>query len=175
MPNEKDKPKDTNKLFDESMQKAYSKVSGEMPNVKKVKVSPRGSSFLTRFMMPRGATAVTNPFTGNITYNPEVMAGYTPDELEQVMAHELKHVEQTQNTPWWKTAAEIFNMPFEEEYYKRPREMEAYQHERDRATRLKLPNMIDPVHGTRDIYLRPELGPSSKKLKELGVKNRASK
>lgn len=141
-----------------------------MPDVKKVKVSPRESSFLTRFMMPRGATAVTNPFTGNITYNPEVMAGYTPDELEQVIAHELTHVRQTQNTPWWKTAGEIFSMPFEEEYYKRPREMEAYQAERDRATRLKLPNMVDPVHGTRDIYLRPELGPSSNVRQKYAVK-----
>lgn len=171
MPHEKEKPKqDKNRLFDESMQRAYQKVSKEMPGVKGVSVSPRESSFLTRFMMPRGATAVTNPFTGNITYNRESMAGYTPDELEQVMAHELKHVEQTQNTPWYKTAAEIFNMPFEEEYYKRPREMEAYQFERDRATRRKTPNYVDPVHGTRDIMLRPELGPTSQMLKKQGKK-----
>jgi len=168
VPNKKEKAKpESNSLFDESMQRAYSKVSQEMPNVKKVKVSPRESSFLSRFMMPRGATAVTNPFTGNITYNREPMQGYTPDELEQVMAHELKHVEQTQNTPWWKTASEIFQMPFEEEYYKRPREMEAYQHERDRATRKKTSNYVDPVHGTRDIMLRPEIGPSSNVQKKM--------
>ncbi len=31
--------------------------------------------------------------------------------------------------------------------------MEAYQAERDRAARLKLPNYQDPVLGTRDINL----------------------
>ena len=74
--NGKQKPQiseqERNRLIDESMQRAYAKVSGEMPDVKRVSVSPRQSSFLTNLFMPRGAYAVTNPFTGNITYNPDI-------------------------------------------------------------------------------------------------------
>jgi hypothetical protein len=179
MPNKKEK-QEPNNLFDSSMQRAYSKVSKEMPNVKKVNVSPRESSLMTRMFMPRGANAVTNPFTGNISYNPEMMRGMNPDELEQTMAHELTHVGQTQNTPWWKTAAEIIMpdekvppgqaFPKNDPYYWRPREMEAFQAERDRASRLNLPNPVDPVLGTRDIQLRPDIGPSSGMIDRMSTR-----
>jgi len=166
----KEKPKqDRNKVLDESMQRALQKVLGEMPDVKRVSATPRGSSFMSKMFMPRGANAVTNPFTGNITYNPEMMQDMNSDELEQTMAHELSHVRQTQNIPWWKIASEILapdekvppgqTYPKDDPYYWRPREMEAFQFERDRANRLKLPNQVDPVLGTRDIPLRPNVGP----------------
>lgn len=180
MPREKEKRKqepESNRIFDDSMQRAYHKVSGEMPDVKKVSVSPRESSFITRMFMPRGANAVTNPFSGNISYNPEMMRDMNLDEQEQTTAHELAHVRQTQNTPWWKIASEIM-MPDEKvptgqlfpknnPYYWRPREMEAFQTERDRAIKKKIPNYVDPVLGTRDIPLRPELGPSSNVQKKM--------
>lgn len=153
--------KQPNNLLDESMQRAYNKVSAEMPNIKRVSVTPRESSFLSKFFMPRGATAITNPFTGNINYNPEIVRGLSDDELEQIMAHELTHVGQTQNQPWYRTIADIFkrdeqvpqgipsasnlNMP----YYWRPREMEAFQAEKNRN-----PNMYsDPMSGARDILI----------------------
>lgn len=174
MPQQKEKPKQTpeerNKVLDESMQRAYAKVSAEMPDVKRVSVSPRQSSWLTNMMMPRGAYAVTNPFTGNITYNPDMFEGQTQDDIEQTIAHELTHTRQSQNTPWYGHLADIANSlnPWGDEkvpegikpgstldnpYYWRPREMEAFQAERDRATRNKIPYYVDPVLGTRDIML----------------------
>lgn len=170
--NGKQKPQiseqERNRLIDESMQRAYQKVSGEMPDVKPVSVTPRQSSFLTNLFMPRGAYAVTNPFTGNITYNPDMMVGQSPVDMEQTLAHELTHTRQTQNQPWYKTIAEMF-MPDEKvpagipassslnnPYYWRPREMEAFQAENDRTRKLGLPIYSDPVLGTRDIMLPPE-------------------
>lgn len=178
MPNRNEKPKqESNNFLDDSMQRAYQKVSGEMPDVKKVSVSPRESSIMTRMFMPRGANAVTNPFTGNVSYSSEMMKGMNPEELEQVIAHELTHVRQTQNTPWWKTAAEIVSpdekvpagqtFPKNDPYYWRPREMEAFQAERDRAVKNKTPNYVDPILGTRDIQLRPEVGPSANVQKKM--------
>lgn len=183
MPPQKEKPKpqtqeERNKVLDESMQRAYAKVSAEMPDVKRVSVSPRQSSFMTSLFMPRGAYAVTNPFTGNITYNPETFEGQTQDDIEQTLAHELTHVRQMQDTPWYGHLAEIGNQMYQNTrgllgmstedqvpegikkgsatdnpYYWRPREMEAFQAERDRATRKKIPYYVDPVLGTRDINL----------------------
>lgn len=153
------------------MQRAYAKVAGEMPDVKKVSVSPSTSSLLSRWFMPRGANAVTNPFTGNITYNPEMLAGLDDNDREQILAHELTHTKQTQNTPWYKILGGIMKQnlggdsvpegvrpssPLNNPYYWRQHEQEAYQAERDRAMRNKIPNYVDPVTGGRDINLLPE-------------------
>lgn len=162
------------------MQRAYAKVSAEMPNVKRVQVSPRQSSLMTSLFMPKGAYAVTNPFTGNITYNPEMFEGQTQDDIEQTLYHELTHAGQMQNTPWYGHLKEVGSQmldnvstlwggnedkvpagisassPLNSPYYWRPREMEAFQAERDRATRNKIPNYVDPVLGTRDIPLFPD-------------------
>jgi hypothetical protein len=170
MPSELEK---RNKLLDESMQRAMTKVMAQYPGTKPVTVSPSSSSLITSLMMPRGAMAVTNPFTGNITYNRDAMEGQSDTDMEQTLAHELTHVRQTQNQPWWKTAASLFapdekvpagytgtmNSP----YYWRPREMEAFQTERDRAQQMNIPNYADPVTGSTDIRLpsmkRKQSGP----------------
>lgn len=182
MPDKNEKPRQNKTgLFNESMQRALTKVQGEMPGVKKVTASPREASFMSRIFMPRGANAITNPFTGNITANPEAMQDMSPTDIEQIMAHELTHTGQVQNTPWWKIAAEIMSrdekVPLgatgptgNEPYYWRPREMEAFQAERDRAVRQKIPNYVDPVHGTRDIQLRPELGPSASVRQKYAIR-----
>lgn len=179
MPQQKEKPsqQERNRLLDESMQRAYIKVSKEMPDVKPVTVRPRQSSFLTNLFMPKGAYAVTNPFTGNITYNPDMFEGQTQDDIEQTLAHELTHTRQMQNTPWYGHLAEVGDQmlqnvksmwggnedrvpegissssPLNNPYYWRPREMEAFQAEKDRAARMKIPYYVDPILGTRDINL----------------------
>lgn len=172
-----------NKLLDESMQRALAKVQAENPSTKKVSVSPSDapSNFITRMMMPRGSMATTNPFTGNITYNRDAMQGQSPFDMEQTLTHELTHTRQTQDTPWYKIASSLFapdekvpagispNSPLNDPYQWRPREMEAFQNERDRATRMGKP-ISDPVLGSMDIPL-PSMGvntaPSSDKLKKL--------
>jgi hypothetical protein len=167
-------PEERNKVLDESMQRAYAKVSAEMPDVKKVSVTP-STSMLGRFFMPRGAMAVTNPFTGNVMYSPDAMQGQSQDDMEQTIAHELTHTRQSMNEPWYEHAVDIVKSlnPWGDEkvpegiqkgsildnpYYWRPREMEAFQAERDRAQRNKIPYYVDPVLGSRDIML-----PSQKK------------
>jgi len=158
------------------MQRALAKVLGEMPDVKPVTMSPSDSSILSRLFAPKGSMATTNPFTGNITYNPAAMQGQSQDELENTVAHELTHSRQAQNTPWWKTAANLFksdvtvpaginqNSPMNNPYVWRPHEMEAFQTERNRA--MTQPYPVEPILGTRDIQLsRPrkqiDVGPSS--------------
>jgi hypothetical protein len=152
------------------MQRAYAKVAGEMPDVNPVTVSPRNSSLLTKYFMPRGAFAVTNPFTGNITYNPDVLQGQSQDSIENIVAHEMTHSRQAQNTPWYKTVAQMFmpdekvpeqfgaGSPLNDPYYWRPHEMEAFQAERDRAARLHQPYQQDPILGTSDINLPAQRG-----------------
>jgi hypothetical protein len=149
--------------MDALMQKAYGKVQGEMPTVKGGTLSASDSSVLPGIFMPRGADAVTNPFSGNITYNPDAMASRSPFDREQILTHELTHAGQTQDTPWWKTLAGIVSpdervpqgvqpgSPFNNPYYWRPRELEAYQAERDRARMV--PDVADPISGARDIPL----------------------
>lgn len=133
-----------------------------MPDVNPVTVSPSNSSLLSRIMMPRNTFATTNPFTGNISYNPEAMQGQSQQMIENTLAHELTHSRQAQQTPWYKTALGLFtpdekppvgNYSNPEPYYWRPNEMEAFQAERNRARLQKQPGIPDPVYGSRDIQL----------------------
>lgn len=168
--------KDKNKVLDESMQRAYQKVAGEMPGVKPITISPSSASLATKIFTPRGANAVSNPFTGNMTYNPNMIneMGYNDFDKEQIIAHEMTHTAQTQDMPWYKKLGDIWSQQMGETlhntvpkeipqnsvlnnpYYWRPHEQEAYQAERDRAARLHTPNYVDPILGTRDIPLYPE-------------------
>lgn len=146
------------------MQRALAKVLGEMPDVKPVIATSSDSSMLGRLMMPRGAEATTNPFTGNISYSPTGMQGMQSPELEQTMTHEMTHARQAQNTPWYKTLFNAYmpdmkvpqgispNSVMNNPYFWRPNEAEAFQAERDRAMRLGL-SIPDPVTQSRDIIL----------------------
>lgn len=187
--NEKDKPQDKNKAIDDSMQRAYSKVSKEMPGIKPISVSSSTSGMLSKIFTPRGANAVSNPWSGNMIYNPSMLEGVNQFDKEQIVAHEMTHTGQMQDMPWYKKIGEMLfnrgNVPegipatsnLNNPYYWRPHELEAYQAERDRATRLKVPDYVDPITGRRDIALHPkytphvETGPSSAALKKLQGQN----
>lgn len=192
MPQPNEKPKLTleerNKLIDESMQRAYAKVAAEMPDVKPVSVSPSGAHWYTSLLTPKRAYAVTNPFTGNITYNPETMADQSQQDMEQTIAHELTHTKQTQDTPWTSMLGDVGkhilnnvstmwggnedkvpagvrqSSPYNDPYYWRPREMEAFQAERNRASKMGL-SAPDPIDQSRDIMLP---GPSIKRGIDTG-------
>jgi hypothetical protein len=148
-------------LINDSMQRAFDKVTSEYPNVKKPQLSQ--FNMIERLLAPRDTVALTNPFTGNISYNPQSMQTMSPDDREQTVAHELVHSREAQDTPWYKTAFRAL-MP-QEEYSKRPGEMAAYQAEKDRASRLNLRGIVDPLTGSSDIQL-----PSMKRRKpQTGV------
>ena len=141
-----------NKTLDESMQRAYSKVAKRYPDIKPVSVKPQG--FIDKMLMNPQATAIADPFTGNITYNPGYMQNY-PDTREATIAHELAHSRQAQNTPWYKTVMDILGpkaTPPPEyadanPYYWQPHEMEAFQQQREYG------GQFDPITGKGDIQL----------------------
>lgn len=161
--------------LEKKVQAARAKVLAEMPDVKPVSVGPSNSILSTLLGIPRQAVAVTNPFTGNVSYNPELLGSMNQDELENTLAHEFTHSRQAQNTPWLSTVKRMFmpntnappkgaTGPYDTPYYWTPEEMQAFQTERDRTSRLKL-NVSDPVYGSMDIPL-----PSMKTRKKMGVR-----
>lgn len=142
---------------------SINKVKKEMPDVSDVDVQPTG--FFGRLLSgggdASGTRAVASPWTGNVSYNPGAMSKLSPDEMDNVFTHELTHSRQIRNTPYLGRAANVFKSMLpgflggDESYTQRPREMEAYQAERDRTARLGLRNMPDPVSGAKDIELLP--------------------
>ena len=166
------KPQEKKPNLDEVMQAAFTKVKGEYPNIKPVSISP-SDSFLSRCMMPKNSLATTNPLTGNIMYNPAMMEGQSQTDIEQTLAHELRHSQQAQNTPWWKSLYQQImpgpgvpdyvpqNSPLNSPYHWRPAEMDAFQAERDRASKMGL-SVTDPETGAMDIPL-----PSNKTRKRF--------
>lgn len=148
--------------LDSSMQQAFSQAQKEMPDVASVKLSSSSPSDFGS-IMPANADAYTNPFTGNVSYNPEIMRQRTPDDAVGTMAHELTHSRQAQQTPWYQAAYNLLKpdvqvpagIPkgdvLDKPYLWRPNELEAFQTERNRQMNQADPR--DPVYGTRDINL----------------------
>jgi len=147
-------PQDRSEL-DRSMQRILAKIQAENPSVKPVTMTPSTGNPLERIFLPRGAQAITNPFTGNIRYNPEALQGQSENDLSNTVTHELTHSKQAQETPWYRTALQAF-LP-QGEYSKRPYEMEAFQSERNRSLANNL-SMSDPQTGATDIQLRRPRG-----------------
>lgn len=133
---------------------AIKKIRAENPDVSDVAIQEAGP--IARFFAGHKARAVASPWTGNVTYFPERMQGMSQDEIENVMQHELQHTRQTrQLNPLQRLMMVGRNMlGMEEEYGRRPRELEAFQAEKDRSRRLGL-NLPDPYTGARDIQLPP--------------------
>lgn len=157
-PQEKQQPS-----LDDLMQAAFTKVKGEYPDIKPVDLSP-STSFLSKWMMPKNSLATTNPLTGNIMYDPNMMQGQSQTDIEQTLAHELRHSQQAQQTPWWQSLYQQImpgpnvppdvpaNSPLNSPYHWRPAEMDAFQAERDRAMKNHL-SVTDPETGAMDIPL----------------------
>jgi len=150
-----------NQSIDDAVQKGLVKVRKEMPDMAGKKVGSSSGS-LARFFMPSTAQAVTNPFTGNVTYNPEALKGSSQDEIENMLTHEFTHSRQTDNTPFYKILGELFQRDarvpegttgLKDPYHWRSRELEAFQAERDRTVKNKLPWMRDPQTGQGDVML----------------------
>lgn len=130
------------------------KVRQEMPDQAETPIEPAGP--IGRFF-GGNAIATASPWTGSVSYNPEAMSKLSPPEIENTLAHELTHSRQIQNTPYWQRPLNVIRSMIpgmDESYYQRPREMEAYQTERDRNLRLGQ-SLPDPVTGGQDIQLPP--------------------
>jgi len=140
--------------------KVIKKVKQEMPDQAATSVEPSG--FLGKFLS-RGANASTSPWTGNVSFNPEMMDKMSPDEMENTFTHELTHSRQIQEKPWMNRFLDVgksmlpgFLGGGDESYYQRPRELEAFQAEKDRTLSHNIRNMPDPMNARRDIELPRE-------------------
>jgi|SRR5882672_7624015 len=132
---------------------AIKKVKGEQPDQADTSVEPRG---LFGRLLGGNSQATTNPFTGSISYNPEALNKLSPPELENLMVHELTHSRQVQQTPYLQRLGSVMQSMIpgigNEDYYQRPREMEAFQAERNRSMQQGQ-SVPDPASGATDINL----------------------
>lgn len=104
--------------------------------------------------------ALTNPWTGSISYNPEALAGQDQNTINQMLAHELTHTAQAQQAaqqPWYQRAYQAMKglmtpggdypispgMDIPQNYQPRSDELEAFQTENDRALAQQLPQSGD--------------------------------
>ncbi len=138
---------------------------------------------LSRLMMPN-ANAYTSPGR-QIYLNPSTMAGYNPEEIADTLTHEQTHVNQMQERGYGPTREllhTIFGGGGEEMYGRRPDEIEAFQSEQRRQSRMGRTPGVMPSFQTGemfvprgDIQLPQEkgvkVGPSSGMLKKMQVKN----
>jgi hypothetical protein len=132
-------------LIDDAMKRVLAKVAAEMPDVK----NPRLES---NQKLPMNIAGRTDPLSGKMDYNPFVLQTMSPDERENTVAHEMTHVKQAQDTPFFKRLIDQI-MP-QGPYNQRDNEMAAFQAERDRSLSHHL-SVPDPVSGATDIQLPP--------------------
>jgi hypothetical protein len=138
------------------MENSIKKIRGENPDLANTSIEPVG--WLGRMLMG-SAEAITNPWTGNVSYDPNKMQQLSPNENENILTHELTHARQVGNTPYLQRLMGVGRsmLGMDDSYYDRPRELEAFQSERNRTLSQKLPDMKDPVTGRGDIQLtRPK-------------------
>lgn len=157
--------------LDQRIQAAYNKVKQEYPDVSGVNVSP-SNSLIAQYLSTPNTYATTNPMTGNIYYNPQMMSNMNDDQMQSIMAHELTHSKQVQSNPWYKNMWNVItgsdpevpqgmqNTSLGTPYYWKPNEMEAFQAQKDRMIKNRQSPYNNPTTAHGDIYLPMETGPS---------------
>jgi hypothetical protein len=130
-------------LIDEAMRRVLAKIQAEMPGVKP-------TSLTADPKLPMNVAARTSALTGSMDYNPFVLQTMRPEERENTIAHEMTHVKQQQDTPFFR---QLLNQVMPQGAYgQRSNEMEAFQTERDRSLRNHY-SVPDPQSGATDIEL----------------------
>lgn len=77
--------------------------------------------------------AITSPFTGTISYDPAALAGQSQNDVSDMLAHELTHVGQIRNEPWYAPYLGLVGIGPHYDYGQDPNELEAFQTEANRA------------------------------------------
>jgi uncharacterized protein YqgQ len=135
-------------------EKSIKKIRQENPDVADAKIEP--ASWFARLVTPNTVRATASPWTGDISYFPERIynQGMGDDEVENLFTHELQHTRQTRGMGVLDKLRQLGrNMLGQEEPYReRPRELEAFQAEKDRTLRNRL-SVREPYTGARDIQL----------------------
>lgn len=120
-------------------------------------VRPKSGGIIGAFHVPKGAEASATPF-GNIRVDTGMMVGKNPQEVADTLLHEYTHVKQMKPRG---VIGQILHILGEDlPYGQRPDEMEAFQAEADRRTRMGraplygTPHFLDATQETRgDIAL----------------------
>ena len=77
--------------------------------------------------------AITSPFTGNVSYDPTALAGQSQNDIDDMLAHELTHVGQIRQEPWYAPYLGLVGIGPRYDYGQDPNELEAFQTESNRA------------------------------------------
>jgi hypothetical protein len=133
-------------------------AQSENPNM--ADVQPYG--FLSRMMLP-SAQGYTSP--GRTIYlNPKTMIGQQPQEVADTLTHEQKHVEQM-NQRGYNPVREFLHETFSREgpYSRRPDEMESFQAEKSRRTRMNRMPTATPNFDTGEFHMPQDIRLSEEK------------
>lgn len=139
-----------NSVNERMLQEAIAQVSGEMPDVadklRTMKPYQQGS-WIDRMMFPKGAYAVTMPFSGRMMYDPETLTDR--QTLLDTLSHEGEHVRQMQGMSTGQKMVDILGgmfTPYEERWQeKEARRREEMAHQNRIRGDIKLPPSIDAL------------------------------
>lgn len=146
------------------------RLEAEAPDIKSTPVIPYGLvSNLQERIRPHLGLDPTQAYYagGNIYVNPDVMGSMQSEDVADTLLHELTHKRQAQSRSVVERLAEYINQ--RGPYGQRPDELEAYQVEADRRTRMGrpagrvMPNFLTPgSHWEDDYRLNPKWIPPTK-------------
>jgi hypothetical protein len=108
---------------------------------------------ISRALMPANVEAYVSP--GRTIYiNPAMMAGYSPEDVADTLAHEQTHVRQARDRGQgsFMTALRLMFGGPEDPYHRRPDELAAYQAEAQRRARMGRPQTSRPSFMTGEFY-----------------------
>lgn len=115
---------------------ARAAVQRDMPDVANVPIEPMGW-FGSALAGLKGALsggqvqALTNPFTGSVSYDPAQTDQMAEPEIENMLTHELTHSRQAKGSSWLQTLVGALKPA--EPYGQQSDELQAFQAENDRA------------------------------------------
>lgn len=139
-----------NSVNERMLQEAIAQVAGEMPDVanelRTMKPYQEGS-WLDRMMFPKGAYAVTMPFSGRMMYDPETLTDR--QTLLDTLSHEGEHVRQMKGMSMpmkaWDIMSSMFT-PYEDRWQEREaRKREEMAHQSRLRGDIKLPASIEAM------------------------------
>ena len=86
---------------------------------------------LTSIGVPKGSAVAgtTNPFTGNVKLNQGLLDQYSPEQAQDVLAHELTHSQQVKDKSYLQRILTLFDHEADEK--------EAYQVSENRAMKRR--------------------------------------
>jgi len=121
-------------------------LAKEAPDIATTPIQPYGA--LSRLTAPQAEGYVVPGFGKTIYINPELMKGKSDQEVADTLLHELTHVRQNKSRSVIDNILQTFGQ--QGPYGQRPDEMEAFQAEADRRTKMGRPAIFGTPHFVDD-------------------------